>query len=32
VGWSVYLNGMQEDFDQFQHELQQIGQHLSEQA
>jgi AhpD family alkylhydroperoxidase len=32
VGWSVYLNGMQEDYDQFQHELQQIGHHLSEQA
>lgn len=29
VGWSVYLNGMREDYDQFAKELQQIGQHLS---
>jgi AhpD family alkylhydroperoxidase len=32
VGWSVYLNGIQEDYDQFSRELQQIGQHLSQQA
>jgi AhpD family alkylhydroperoxidase len=32
VGWSVYLNGMQEDYDQFSSELQQIGQHLSQQG
>jgi AhpD family alkylhydroperoxidase len=32
VGWSVYLNGIQEDYDQFSEELQQIGEHLSQQA
>jgi AhpD family alkylhydroperoxidase len=32
VGWSVYLNGIQEDYDRFSGELQQIGQHLSRQA
>ncbi len=29
VGWSAYLNGMQQDFDQFADELAQIGAHLS---
>ena len=29
VGWSVYLNGIREDYDQFARELQQIGAHLS---
>jgi AhpD family alkylhydroperoxidase len=29
VGWSVYLNGIREDYDQFSSELQQIGAHLS---
>ena len=29
VGWSVYLNGIREDYDQFAKELQQIGKHLS---
>ncbi|MBA4159968.1 MAG: carboxymuconolactone decarboxylase family protein [Gemmatimonadetes bacterium] len=32
VGWSVYLNGIQEDYDQFSEELQQIGEHLSQQG
>jgi AhpD family alkylhydroperoxidase len=32
VGWSVYLNGIREDYDHFAQELQQIGQHLSQQA
>jgi AhpD family alkylhydroperoxidase len=32
VGWSVYLNGIQEDYDQFSDELQEIGRHLSGQA
>ncbi len=32
VGWSVYLNGIREDYDQFEQELQQIGEHLSQQA
>jgi AhpD family alkylhydroperoxidase len=31
VGWSVYLNGIREDYDQFASELQQIGEHLSQQ-
>jgi AhpD family alkylhydroperoxidase len=30
VGWSAYLNGMQQDFEEFQRELSQIGEHLSE--
>lgn len=29
VGWSTYLNGMQEDYDTFQQELQTMGEHLS---
>ena len=28
AGWSVYLNGMQTDYDQFANELKQIGQHI----
>ena len=32
VGWSVYLNGMREDYDKFADELQQIGQHLSKKG
>jgi len=32
VGWSVYLNGIREDYDQFEQQLQQIGEHLSQQA
>jgi AhpD family alkylhydroperoxidase len=28
VGWSVYVNGMREDYDQFADEVDQIGQHL----
>ena len=29
VGWSVYLNGTQEDYDRFADELRQIGAHVS---
>lgn len=29
VGWSVYLNGIREDYDQFSRELEQIGEHMS---
>ena len=29
VGWSVYVNGIREDYDQFARELGQIGAHLS---
>jgi AhpD family alkylhydroperoxidase len=32
VGWSVYLNGIREDYDLFAQELLQIGQHFSQQA
>lgn len=32
VGWSVYLNGTQQDYDRFAKELEQIGAHLAEQA
>lgn len=29
VGWSVYLNGIREDFDQFAEELGQIGEYMT---
>lgn len=29
VGWSVYLNGIREDYDGFASELEEIGDHLS---
>ena len=32
VGWSVYLNGMREDFDRFANELNEIGAFMSEHA
>jgi AhpD family alkylhydroperoxidase len=32
VGWSVYLNGMQTDYDQFAEELDQIGEHMAAEA
>lgn len=32
VGWSVYLNGIRQDYDEFAGELEQIGRHLSEQS
>lgn len=32
TGWSVYLNGMQVDYDQFADELTQIGNHLADSA
>lgn len=32
VGWSVYLNGLRQDFDQFADELGQIGEYLSAQS
>lgn len=32
VGWSVYLNGIREDYDQFVSELNQIGQYLMAKA
>lgn len=28
VGWSVYLNGLREDFDLFESELAKIGEHV----
>lgn len=31
VGWSAYLNGMRQDYDQFAKELEQIGEHMSKQ-
>jgi AhpD family alkylhydroperoxidase len=30
VGWSVYLNGIREDYDQFAEELSQIGAYLTQ--
>ena len=32
TGWSVYLNGIQQDYDTFADELGQIGEHLSSQS
>ena len=29
LGWSAYLNGMRQDYEQFEKELQQIGKFLS---
>lgn len=29
LGWSAYLNGMQTDYDQFKHELEQVGEHMT---
>jgi len=29
LGWSAYLNGMQQDYDQFAEELQRVGEHLA---
>lgn len=28
VGWSAYLNGMQQDYDRFAADLEQIGEHM----
>lgn len=30
VGWSAYLNGTRQDYDEFEDELEQIGEHLAE--
>ena len=32
VGWSVYVNGMREDYDQFADEVKQITEYVAEQA
>jgi AhpD family alkylhydroperoxidase len=32
VGWSVYLNGIREDYDQFSRELEQISEHMAAQV
>jgi AhpD family alkylhydroperoxidase len=32
VGWSVYLNGIQADYDQFAKEVKQIGKYLKPKA
>ena len=32
LGWSAYINGMQEDYDTFQQELTQVGEYLSTKA
>ena len=32
LGWSAYLNGIREDYDDFAAELAQIGEYLSTQA
>jgi len=32
VGWSVYLNGIREDYDQFARELQEIGSYIQSKS
>jgi AhpD family alkylhydroperoxidase len=32
LGWSAYLNGMQQDYDQFAEELQRVGEYISNAA
>ena len=32
LGWSAYLNGMQEDYDTFSKELDQIVEHVAEEV
>lgn len=32
LGWSAYLNGMQEDYEEFSRELEQVAEHMSEKA
>lgn len=32
VGWSVYLNGIRQDYDEFSRELERMGEHLAEHA
>jgi AhpD family alkylhydroperoxidase len=32
VGWSVYLNGIREDFDRFTNDLQAVAEHMQAQA
>lgn len=32
LGWSAYLNGIRQDPDQFEQELEQIGEHMSERT
>ena len=32
LGWSAYLNGIREDYDNFATELAQIGEYMSSQA
>ncbi|HUF70764.1 MAG TPA: carboxymuconolactone decarboxylase family protein [Longimicrobiales bacterium] len=28
VGWSVYLNGVQQDYDEFAHDVEKIAEHM----
>jgi len=32
LGWSAYLNGMQQDYDQFAQELQRVGEYIANGA
>ena len=32
LGWSAYLNGIQQDYDQFAEELQRVGEFLSRKS
>ncbi|MDX1392818.1 MAG: carboxymuconolactone decarboxylase family protein [Gemmatimonadota bacterium] len=32
VGWSAYLNGMQQDYDEFADELEQVGEYLKDRV
>lgn len=29
VGWSAYLNGIQQDYDEFTEELEKVGEHMT---
>lgn len=32
VGWSAYLNGMRQDYDEFRRELNEVTEYMSQQA
>lgn len=32
LGWSGYLNGMQQDYEEFRRELEQVGEHMAERV
>lgn len=32
VGWSTYLNGIQQDYDEFARDLEKVGEHMAAQV